>query len=131
MTPETLTLIVGGFFSAISAMVIAYVNRQNSSIREQFDALVTMMNLVKTENDRLIAKLKDQERRIKELEDLGEQQAAQIEYLQRELDERDGTLSQVKTWAEMLVKQLRDARIDPVPMPDKERTRPRGATAAT
>lgn len=90
-----------------------------------------MMNLVKTENDRLIAKLKDQERRIKELEDLGEQQAAQIEYLQRELDERDGTLSQVKTWAEMLVKQLRDARIDPVPMPDKERTRPRGATAAT
>jgi len=131
VTPETLTLIVGGFFSAISAMVIAYVNRQNSSIREQFDALVTMMNLVKTENDRLIAKLKDQERRIKELEDLGEQQAAQIEYLQRELDERDGTLSQVKTWAEMLVKQLRDARIDPVPMPDKERTRPRGATAAT
>ena len=119
-----------GWITAIMSGRVAVSKSQLDTLRGQFDALKEMFQIVKAENDRMVARTRDYERRIKELEDLGTQQAAQIEFLQHELDERDGTLVQVKKWAEMLVGKLNDNGI-PVPvMPDRERTRPRQGTAA-
>lgn len=117
-----------GWITAVLSGRVAVSKSQLEQLSGQFDELVKMFNLVKAENDRMVIKSRDQERRIKELEDLGTQQAAQIEYLQQELDERDGTLAQVKKWAELLVRQLKDNNLDPAPMPDREKTKPRGAT---
>lgn len=113
-----------GWITAVLSGRVAVSKSQLEQLSGQFDELVKMFNLVKAENERLANRTKDQERRIKELEDLGTQQAAQIEYLQEQLIERDGTLEQVKKWAELLVHQVKQLGGQPVGMPDRV-TRPR------
>lgn len=124
MTTESLILIIGGFFTATSAMIVAYVNRQNSSIREQFDALKGVVDLLHNENSDLNKEIKGLKAENAKQYKLINEQEAEIADLRREIAERDGSLKQVRAWAEILVGQLRENHIQPVPMPDREITKP-------
>lgn len=126
MTAEALIIILGGFFTGVSAMIVAYVNRQNSAIKEQFEALKNLVDVLHKENnelcdeiDALKAENKKQYRQLQSQED-------EIADLRRSIAEKDGSLKQVKAWAEMLVKTLKVNGVKDIPaMPEREITKPR------
>lgn len=125
MTAESLILILGGFFTATSAMIVAYVNRQNSNIKEQFDALKSVVELLHSENDGLNKEIKALKAENAKQYKLINSQENEIQDLKRELAERDGSVRQLKAWAEMLVNTLKQNGVHDIPpMPDKEPTKP-------
>lgn len=105
-------------------MIIAYVNRQSGAIKEQFDALKEMVEISHKEIERLQLSLTKVQAENAKLNKATLDQENEIAELRRELIERDGALKQVKAWAEALVNQLKQNGIHPVPMPDREATKP-------
>jgi septal ring factor EnvC (AmiA/AmiB activator) len=124
MTGETVLLILGALFTAVSGMIVAYVNRQSGAIKEQFDALKEMVNISHNEIERLQLTLTKVQVENAKLNKMTLDQEGEIAELRREIIERDGTLKQVKAWAEALVAQLKENGLHPVPMPDREATKP-------
>lgn len=124
MSAESLVLLATGFFTAVGGLIVAYVNRQNSNLREQFDALKGIVDVLHKENDELCQDIKALKAENAKQYRLLNEQEAEIADLRREVAERDGSLKQVRAWAEILVGQLKENHIQPAAMPDREATRP-------
>ena len=103
MTPESMILILGALFSGMAGLIAAITTNRTSATKTQVEILNNTLVMLQLENKRLCERL---------------------EHFEKELEERDEALAQVKAWAELLVAQVRRLGDHPVPMPERK-TKPR------
>ena len=102
--------IIGALIVGASGLVTAIATYKQAATKAQMDLVTSTMAILKSENDRLSLK---------------------VQHLEDELEERDGSFARVKEWAELLVAQVRSLGGTPLPMPTRERTKPRGQGKTT
>lgn len=117
MSGAEFAVLIGAALTGLAGLITAVATSRSAATKTQFEALTMTIATLQNENARQNKHIADQD--------------ARIEHLQAELDERDGSLAQVRAWAELLVRQVFSLGGNPVPMPDKEKTRPRGKNART
>jgi|GEM_PF-5546856 hypothetical protein len=111
MNGAELAVLISAALAGFAGLITAVATSRTAATKTQIESLTVTITTLQTENAR-------QNRHIAE-------QDAKIDHLQNELDERDGSLSQVKAWAAMLVQQVVMLGGVPCPMPEKEKTKPR------
>lgn len=104
MTGTEFAIVIGAILTGMAGLITAVTTNRSAASKAQLEVLSKTIETVQRENERLLAR---------------------VEHLEREVDERDGALAQVQEWAELLVAQVRKLGGDPVPMPDREATKPR------
>lgn len=105
MTALEFVAVMGAIATGAAGLITAIQTSKASATKAQFDALSDVIKLLQSDNTRIIAENK----RLME----------RIENLECELEERDGTLEQIKQWAELLVGELKKHDIPVPPMPEK------------
>jgi hypothetical protein len=106
MTGAEYAVLIGAALTGLAGLITAVATSRSAATKMQFEALTGTIATLQAENKR---------------------QNERIEHLQNELDERDGSLAQVKAWAELLVAQVKMYGGTPCPMPEKEKTKPRNS----
>jgi len=105
--------IVSAFFVGMVGIIGAIMTGRTAQMQQQINAMQKLVELNQADATRILSENKRLLERVDDLES--------------ELEERDGTFKQVQAWAEGLVKQVRSLGGDPIPMPDKQATKPRRA----
>lgn len=100
--------IIGALLVGASGLVTAIATYKQAATKAQMDLVTSTMAILKSENDRLSAKL---------------------QHLEDEIEERDGSYAKLKEWAELLVAQVRSLGGIPIPFPEREKTKPRAKGA--
>lgn len=134
MTLDITTLIVlaGIVIPATVSIIIGLLTYKNTARRQELDETVAQFNALKDlvkvlhdENDELCKDVNELKVENKRQYRLMQEQEDELSNMRRDLAEKDGSLKQLKAWAEMLVKRLTENHIDVPPMPDREATQPR------
>lgn len=102
MDSDTLAVLLPALFIGFSGLITAVATNMTSAKKSQLDALSKVVELLQSDNTRILAE-------NKRLND-------KIDRLEQEIEEKDGSISVLRQWAEMLVRQVVSLGGTPVQM---------------